>query len=456
MKSYWQFLSGHSDDLHQISFSGPEKILPSVFDVSGFASDVIAIANLATAELKAARMNSTKISSVKVDRVEACAAFRSEALLKGQGWEIPAAWDPIAGDYMTANGWIRLHTNYSYHLQAVLNVLKVSANREEVSSKVASLNSEELEKSVVEAGGCAAVLRDYQSWQTHFHGEYAVQELPIFLEKMSSHQKPAFGAISSSEKPLSGIRVLDLTRVIAGPECTRFLSSQGADVLRIDPHGFAEVAALLPETTVGKRCAFLDISTSDGKKVFEALLREAHVLVHGLRPGALDKLGFTRERVSQINSSLVIATMNAYGWHGPWKHRRGFDSLVQMSTGIAAAGALAKNSSKPYPLPAQALDHGTGFLLAAGVCRALTELYKNRTNCFVKGSLVGAANILLKGPSGNIHSSLPEASYFESAMIDDMTYWGPVRRVRPPGEIDGEKGQWIIPAAPLGTAKAEF
>src|SRR5690606_28759131 len=134
------------------------------------------------------------------------------------------------------------------------------------------------------------------------------------------------------------------------PVATRFLAGYGADVLRIDPPGFAEVPALLPDTTVGKRCAWLDLTTVDGRQRFEALVASADVLVCGLRPGALDRLGFDTAALRERNPSLIIAALDAYGWEGPWRDRRGFDSLVQMSCGIAAAGAAAAGADQPVPL----------------------------------------------------------------------------------------------------------
>ncbi len=188
--------------------------------------------------------------------------------------------------------------------------------------------------------------------------------------------------------------MLDLTRVIAGPVATRYLAAYGADVLRIDPPGFDEVAALLPESTAGKRCAALDLRSAEGRARFEHLVAQAHVVVGGLRPGALADLGLGSAELRARNPSLITVTHDAYGWSGPWAGRRGFDSLVQMSTGIAAAGAAAAGTDRPTPLPAQALDHGVGHLLAAATCRALTRRVQTGAAADVRGSLVGAANVL--------------------------------------------------------------
>ena len=252
-------------------------------------------------------------------------------------------------------------------------------------------------------------------------------------------------------RPYSGVRVLDLTRVIAGPVGTRFLAAYGADVLRVDPPGFAEVPALLPETTTGKRTAALDLTTADGRGVFEDLVGTADVLVTGLRADALARLGYDDGTLAGLNPALIVASLDAYGWEGPWRDRRGFDSLVQMSAGIAAAGAAATGADQPVPLPVQALDHGCGYLVAAAVGRALTRRLTESVVSRIRVSLIGVANLLWSLPrAGDLGElpSMPKPGDFRLA--DTHTVWGPARRVPLPGAIAGIDPEWRIEAGPLG------
>jgi crotonobetainyl-CoA:carnitine CoA-transferase CaiB-like acyl-CoA transferase len=242
--------------------------------------------------------------------------------------------------------------------------------------------------------------------------------------------------------------VLDLTRVIAGPVCTRFLAAYGADVLRLDPPGFAEVPALLPETTAGKRTAALDLATPAGRETFEHLVATADVLVTGLRADALARLGYDDAALWDRNPALVIASLNAYGWDGPWRNRRGFDSLVQMSSGIAAAGAGASGRDKPFPLPVQALDHATGYLLAAAVGRALTRRLDSSAVSRIHASLIGTANFLWSLPAPEDQPPMPADGEF--TLEDAATEWGDARRVPLPGRITGVVPGWRIAAGPLG------
>jgi len=453
----WQLIQGEQEELSSLHFTGAKnQLLPSVCDVTGFALASIGIAGLAAVKLKVKRLENISSFAVEVDTLEACAAFQSERLLQPIGWELPKLWDSIAGDYPTKDTWIRLHTNYKNHRVAALDALQLKdAERNDIEQKAAQWMACDLEAAVIAKGGCAAVMYTRDHWLKTAFGISTINEQPINIE-MIGKGIAGFGKIAAHEGPLSGIRVLDLTRVIAGPECTKFLALQGADVLRIDPPGFEEVPALLPDTTVGKRCAILNLSKNEELENFKWLLKEAHVLVLGLRAGAIDQFGLTLHQIREINPSIIIAQINAYGWKSDWSARRGFDSLVQMSSGIAAWGAKEKNANRPAPLPVQALDHGAGFLLAAGICRALDLLYKHQILTTVRSSLIGAANFLFSQAKGDINSLGPDENDFASCLFEDQTEWGKVKRVLPPGLIDGERALWNIPAGSLGKALPSF
>ena len=440
-RSLWRALGGEDVRLDALHFSGPSGGLPSRFHVSELASATIGVATLAAAELWAARRKEPT-RKVSIDWRLAAAAFRCERLQQPVGWTLPAGWDPIAGDYETADGWIRLHTNYPYHRDAVTRVLGVPADKQRVAAAVKSWNANELESAVVDAGGCAAALRTMDAWRAHPQGTALVDEpLCNWDARRTPHPLP-----DDASGPLSAVRVLDMTRVIAGPVGTRYLAAFGADVLRIDPPKFEEVAALLPETTRGKRCAALDLREPGDRSIWERLITQAHVLVHGYRPGAMEALGFPAARLCELNPALVIVRYDAYGWSGPWSDRRGFDSLVQMSTGIAHPS----HDGRPTPLPAQALDHGTGYLIAAAVCRALTD---GRASALI--SLARTARLLAElGTDGD-----PDAAELgdtgELLELGD-TAWGPARHVRCPGRIEGYEVRWREPAGPLGRHAARW
>ena len=443
----WQDLDGPPDALQHLDVSGPATVLPSVFDVTSYAAAAAAVAGLALAEFT----RPDRPPHVAIDTAAASAAFASEARLVTLGWERPPVWDPIAGDYRTADGWIKLHTNYAHHRAAVVRALGLEhqPERDAVATAVRRWNADDLETAVVEAGGAASALRTRDEWTASDQGRVTAGERPVTLTDLGP-VGPGWRSYAGPA-PLQGIRVLDLTRVIAGPVCTRYLAAYGADVVRIDPPGFAEVPALVPDTTVGKRCIALDLTDAADRRRFERLVASADVIVSGYRPDALARLGYDPVTLRSNNPALIVARLDAYGWSGPWAHRRGFDSLVQMSTGIAAAGRTADSAdAPPVPLPVQALDHSIGYLLAAGVLRSLTRLRDGRSTD-VRGALVGAANVVAALPAPRT-TAAPESSTVP--LIDDDTYWGPVRRVPVPTVIDGFPASWTRPAGPTGAVSA--
>lgn len=435
---------------------GPVGVLPSIFDVTGFASGAVAAAALALAELAAARSGDVRSQrTVHVDRLGASASFKCESLVRPIGWTLPPISDPLGGDYRAQDRWIRLVTNYPRHKKAALDVLGSAPRRSAVSEAVSRWNGDDLERAVIAAGGCAAVMRTSDEWSAHPAGKATSHEPAVVLTNAVALGSRAHDlAQPRGEPPLAGIRVLDLTRVIAGPVATRYLAAYGAYVLRIDPPGFPEVQALLPEATPGKRCTFLDLADSQDRRRFESLVADAHVIVGGLRPDAMAKLGYGRDALRAINPAIVSVNHSAYGWQGPWASRRGFDGLVQMSSGIAAAGTPAANSDTPTLLPAHALDHGLGHLLAAGVCRALSDLVREGMLHDVRGSLLGAATTL--------KSTLAPEVVACGITVDDApreranTEFGEIDRVPLAGTIEGYRPYWREPAGPLGRHEASF
>ncbi len=408
-----------------------EGSLPSYFDVTGLA---VASVSLAASELAAL----TQAHHVSVDKRHALQWF--DMTVRPIGWTMPSAWDAIAGDYQTSDGWIRLHTNAPHHRDAALDILGCTADRESVAREVAAWSACDLEQAIVANNGCAAEMRGIDAWQDHPQGRAVAREPLIHWE--TSHQT------AHSAKPLHQIRILDLTRVLAGPVATRFLAGFGATVLRIDPPNWNE-AAVETEVTLGKQCAGLDLTCETDRTVFAGLIAQADVLVHGYRPAALEQLGFGRARRHALNPDLIDVSLNAYGWTGPWANRRGFDSLVQMSSGIASEGMRRSGRSKPTPLPVQALDHATGYLMAAAVMRALRHRALTGSVLRARLSLARTAHLLISGGAQDLTPSLADETDDDLAPGIERTGWGPARRIAFPVRLDNQPAKWPTAAHPL-------
>jgi crotonobetainyl-CoA:carnitine CoA-transferase CaiB-like acyl-CoA transferase len=296
-------------------------------------------------------------------------------------------------------------------------------------------------------------MRDLAAWAAHPQGS-AVAAEPL-VDVAHAGDGPAAAWPADPGRPLQGIRVLDLTRVLAGPVATRFLAGFGAEVLRIDPPHWDE-PAIVPEMTLGKRCARLDLRTPDGRATFETLVRDADVLVHGYRPGALAGLGYDPQRVRALRPGLVEVCHDAYGWSGPWQGRRGFDSLVQMSAGIAAEGMRRSGADHPVPLPVQAHDHATGYLIAASAVRGLTRRIASGAATRSRASLARTALFLAGFPARDDAPAFAEETADDLVPTLERTAWGPARRLRAPVEIENCPLRWDLPASPLGSAEATW
>ncbi|HEX7823172.1 MAG TPA: CoA transferase [Sphingobium sp.] len=428
--------------------AGGER-LPSCFAVTDLATASIGAAGLAAAELLA--LGGIAAPGVMVDRHLANSWFRWS--LKPVGWEMPAPWDPMAGDYRAADGWIRLHTNAPMHRDAALAVLGCAGEREAVAARVAGYGADALEQAIVAAGGCAAAMRSVAAWEAHPQGRAAMAE-PLVALTQSRASGPSRWT-PTAQRPLAGIRVLDLTRVLAGPVATRFLAGLGADVLRIDPPGWEE-PGVIPDVTLGKRCARLDLHAPADRERFEALLVQADILVHGYRPGALEGLGYGPAARRAINAAMVEVSLCAYGWSGPWAARRGFDSLVQMSCGIAAAGMAWKGADRPVPLPVQALDHATGYLMAAAALSGLIARHRDGVAQTARLSLARTAELLVARVAQPSEVDSAPVGQVDFAAAIEPTPWGDARRLRSPVTIGGIPLSWSRPAAMLGSSAAAW
>ncbi|MEP4036536.1 CoA transferase [Pseudophaeobacter sp.] len=424
----------------------------SAFAVSELANASFAAVGQQMALLMQAIGLSSRVLPVTVDQRLASLWFGYS--FAAQGWELPSLWDPIAGNYRCRDGWIRLHTNLPHHRAAALSVLGCAEKPDAVRAAVATWDGEPLETEVVAQGGVAAFMRSRSQWLAHPQGRAVAQE-PLVNWVAPSPVSLRHRSIATAARPLAGLRVLDLTRVLAGPIATRTLAGFGAEVLRIDPPGWDE-PGVIQDISLGKSMASLDLRYSTDLQRCKDLLAQADVVVHGYRPDALEGLGLDHATRDQIGPNRIEVTLDAYGWTGPWAKRRGFDSLVQMSAGIADTGAKWARANKPTPLPVQALDHATGYLMAAAVLNAMTTAATTQRAASARLSLARMAEHLakmsqrLRGPK--ITAPQPE-DY--APQIEDSS-WGPALRLRPALKIGTTQMQWDSPAQACGSAPARW
>jgi hypothetical protein len=411
-----------------------DAVLASPYRVDAAAAATVAATTLAAGRLWRARGGPQP--RVRVDVRHAALAFRSERYLRVDG-RAPAVWADLSGDYRAADGWVRLHANYPAHRDAVVRALDVPENRDLVGAAVAGRSALDVEDAVVAAGGAAAALRTPGDWADHPQGA-AVAALPLVeFERIGDCPvRP----LPEADRPLNGVRVLDLTRVIAGPVAGRTLAAYGADVLRVGADHLALVPALVVDTGFGKRFAHLDLRTDAGRDALRDLIRGADVVLQAFRPGALDGLGFGPRECAALRPGLVYVSISAWGEAGPWRQRRGFDSLVQLATGIAWS-----ESGRPVALPAQTLDHGTGWLAAMAAVEGLRRRHTAGGSWHARLSLARTARWLDglgRSPAG---PGTGEPGYPDDLVSTIDSDFGVLDHVRPPGALDGYRPHWVTP-----------
>jgi crotonobetainyl-CoA:carnitine CoA-transferase CaiB-like acyl-CoA transferase len=407
--------------------------------VRELARATVGVCSLAAAELLALR-GEVPVPRVRVREGAVAAAFVSERHLQIDG-RTPMSFAPLSGFWRAADGWVRTHANYPHHRSRLLRALGISdtgddrALAELLSDELASRPAQWIQEAVYAAGGLAVAVASATSEAT----------TPLVETQVVGESGPR--VLSAASLPASGVRVLDLTRVIAGPVATRTLALLGADVLRVDSPQLLEDADAHADTGLGKRSTLLDLSASGDRHVFEDLLSSADVVVTGYRPGALDRYGLAPDALLARRPDLIVAQLCAWGWSGPWAARRGFDSLVQAASGIASIEAAA--DGHPGVLPAQALDHGTGYLLAAAVLRALSDRQATGGGRCLRLSLAGTASWLVRG----IRPTPVEGDAYDPQpwLADTASPYGSLRHALPPVHYDGAPRNWNRPPTQWGT-----
>ena len=428
----------------------------------------------AAARLHEARTGERLPPGLDRDQVRACLV--SERLFRVAGEPTGPGFAPASRFWRTADGWVRTHANFPWHREALLRAVG-AADEAGLAAAIATHSAEEVEAAAFAAGGVAAKVRTAAEWRAHPQGAAVAAEPLVARERLgdaaprcsktvhtadNEHRKPA-----DLPAPAAGVRVLDLTRVIAGPVCARFLGALGADVLRLDPPERPDFEPGQPaDKLLGKRSAILDLAAGPGARRLEALLADADVVLLGYRPGALARFGLDPEALAERHPGRVIMELAAWGHTGPWHERRGFDSIVQAASGIAAIEAGPDGT--PGALPCQLLDHGTGYLAAAAVMDALVDQRERGGTHLARLSLARTAHWLLGEGEGRrgVSPSRPPRKETEAASVahaawdetgaafavaldDEPT----IAAVPPPGSLGGAPLRWRVPASRYGAAE---
>jgi crotonobetainyl-CoA:carnitine CoA-transferase CaiB-like acyl-CoA transferase len=428
---------------------GDDPVFVTPWKVGAAGAAALGAVGLAVSDLW--RLKTGKSQSVSINVGAAAASLRSNTYVLRNG-EKPVSWDPLSGHYPTRDGrHMFIHTNHPHHRAGALRIAGAEAEtREALATAVARWDGLAIEEAIA-AGGCVGGLtRSREEWNAHPHGA-AIAKLPLIDIVKIGEAPPR--ALPKGDRPLSGIRTFDLTRVLAGPTSGRVLAENGADVLHVTAEHLPYQSELLMDTGHGKRCSFIDLRDKAGVETMKVLLRGADIFTQGYRPGTLAARGFAPQQVAALKPGIVCVSLCAYSHEGPWASRRGFDSIVQNVTGLAATqGSL----EKPRNLPVQALDYIAGYLGALGAMIGLARRVEQGGSWLVRVSLVQVAHWLAN--LGTVDATKGTAELPEAALLpllmESVGPFGRLRHLNPAVKLGETPAFYARPAEPLGSSPA--
>ncbi len=432
---------------------GGDPVLPTPFRIGETAAAALAATGLAAADLW--ELRSGRRQQVAVDLRQATASLRSGHYLKMENTDVSRERNPVMGMYPAKNGrWSYVHANFPNHRAAALSVLGCAEDREEVTKAVARWDALELEEAIIAAKGAGGMVRSMAEWQKHPQG-MAIASLPL-LEIVKIGDAPV-EKLPQGERPLSGVRVLDLTRVLAGPTCARTLAEHGADVLKITAPHLPNIGYQEFDTGHGKLSAHLDLRQPKDLAILRDLVRETDVFSQGYRPGTLGMRGLSPEELAALRPGLVYVSLCAFSHIGPWASRRGFDTVVQNVSGITTRQGELFPGAQPGPqfYPVSAIDYLTGYLMAFGAMVALARRAREGGSWLVRISLAQTGRWLVS------RGEVPESALTDvpkEFTPEELARWSttsdtPVGRLghlKPVVQLSETPPFWARPSVPLG------
>jgi len=430
-----------------------DPLLPTPFRITETGTATLAAVGLAVSDLWELRTG--RPQRVTLDTRQATASLRSGNYLSMEGTPVSAARHTIMGVYPAKNDrWSYLHCNFPNHRAAALKVLGVAEDREAVRKAVAQWDALELEEAIIAANGAGGMVRTMEEWAQHPQG-VAIASLPL-MEIIRIGDSPP-EALPSGNRPLSGIRVLDLTRVIAGPTCARTLAEHGADVLKITGAHLPSLGRQEYDTGHGKLSAHLDLREAKDVEILRGLARETDVFSQGYRPGTIASRGFSPEALAQLRPGIVVVSLCAFGHVGPWASRRGFDTVIQTVSGITHRQGELFPGAKPGPqfYPVAAIDYLTGYLMAFGAMVALARRTQQGGSWHVRISLAQVGRWLAgrgQVPEADLKNVAKEfiPKELERWSMTSDTPVGRLRHLGPVLRLSETPPRWARPTVPLG------
>jgi len=458
LAALWQLAGLPAKALDSADLPGTEPVLPSSFAVATAAQASLGAAALAATELW--HLRTGRRQQVQVPREHAALECCGHFTLDGK---VLNPWDKLSGLYPCGAdcgepGWVRIHANFAHHRDGALALLGCptgpATERAAVTQALRRWRAVDFETAAADTGLVVAAARSFEDWDRHPQALALAGQPAVSIERIDAASPLHWPALAPVGPPLQDLRVLDLTRILAGPVAGRTLAAYGADVMLVNSPNLPNIDAIA-ETSRGKLSAHIDLHTAAGRDALQALVREAHVFLQGYRPGGLAALGFGPQDLARLCPGIVMVSLSAYGPVGPWAGRRGFDSLVQTATGFNHSEAQAAGATEPKAMPMQILDYAAGHLLAFGAQAALWRQAREGGSWQVQVSLAGVGHWLRS--LGRVPDGLAtQRPAVEPYLMSEASGFGELVALRHAARFSETPAGWLRPSMPPGSHPASW
>jgi crotonobetainyl-CoA:carnitine CoA-transferase CaiB-like acyl-CoA transferase len=449
----------------QVEITGADPVFSTPFKIGETCAAVLAGVGVAISDIWA--LKTGRSQDVAIDARHAAAALRSAIYMQQPNAD--GAFAPVVNDnheamlkitqpWPTKDGrWFLPHFGLPNLKERVLGVLGCEPNPASVAGAVAQWDALDLEAAIDEARACGGMVRSNAEWLAHPHGQALAAKPIVEIFKIGDSDPEPFptGGQPQDDRPLSGIRALDLTRILAGPIAGRTLAENGADVLMVAAEHLPQIDEHVMDTSHGKRSCYLNLKTTEGAAQLRELARGADVFSQGYRPGMLAGLGFGPEDLAEIRPGIVYLSISCFGADGPFSHRGGWEQVAQTVTGLCHDGG---DGDRPGLLPAAACDYTTGYLGAYGVLLALARRAREGGSYHVRVSLCQSGMFIYRqGKTAFAEPNMDLSSAERDALcIDTQTAQGPLRHLGPVLGLSETQPHWTRPTPVLGGDRAEW
>jgi len=450
LQSILSALQWQTSPLDRLEVTPHANVLPTSLPVAPCAAAVLSATGLAAAAIHEQRGN--PLPQVRVDLRRAALATANADYLRVDGKAVKS-WDTITGYYAASDGWVYLHGNFAHLRDGLLQLFGVGNDREALAAAVARWRADDIERAAGTRGLCAVRVRRRDEWRAHPQFAAAAAAPLVRIRRIGDAPRERFTA---AQRPLSGIRVLDLSRVIAGPMVGRTLAEHGATVMLVSGPHLPSLQPLVIDTGFGKLSAALDLrDTGDAQRLHD-LAADADVFLDAYRPGSLGARGYTPEALARRRPGIVHVSISAFCQDGPWAQRRGYDTLV-----CAASGFGYADSDTPRRLPCQPLDYLTGYLGACGAMVALRRRAVEGGSWHVSLSLDRTAAWLwemtdLLGREACTAAAKPALHDVEDLYAVTHSVFGELKHFTPMLDMPAAQPRWLRAPVPLGSDPAAW